>query len=104
MSQQPATALVIGKNLYFNIWHEGINSKFYLPILELLSHSYEALIMIQAKKLVDNEIKKTITMYKNISRNSSKFKGYSLFQLSCSLTGMSYVIGYYSYIYRCVAY
>jgi len=34
-------------------------------------------------------------MYKNNSRNRSKFKGYSPLQLSRDLTGKCYLIGYY---------
>ena len=37
------------------------------------------------------------TMYKNKSRDSSKFKGCSPLQLSCNLTGKCHAIGYYSY-------
>jgi len=39
-------------------------------------------------------------MYKNNSRDSSKIKSCSPFQLSCNLTGMKPVIGYYSYSER----
>jgi len=39
-------------------------------------------------------------MYKNNSRVSSKFKGFSPLQLSCNLTGMKPAIGYYSYTKR----
>lgn len=39
-------------------------------------------------------------MYKNNSRNSSKFKGYSPLQLSCILTGTCQAVGYYSYTYH----
>lgn len=39
-------------------------------------------------------------MYKNNSRDSSKFKGYSPLQLSCNLTGKRYAVGYYSYTDR----
>ena len=35
-----------------------------------------------------------LTMYKNNSRNSSKFKGCSPLQLSCNLTGKCHAIGY----------
>ncbi len=38
-----------------------------------------------------------VTMYKNNSRFSSKFRGCSPLQLSCNLTGMKPAIGYYSY-------
>ena len=41
-----------------------------------------------------------ITMYKNNSRDSSKFKGCSPLQRSCNLTGKCHAIGYYSYTYR----
>lgn len=44
------------------------------------------------------------TMYKNNSQNSSKIKGCSPLQISCNLTGMKPVIGYYSYTKRCVPY
>ncbi len=44
--------------------------------------------------------KRPITMYKNNSRNSSKFKGCSPPQLSCILTGKSHAVGYYSYTIR----
>ena len=40
-------------------------------------------------------------MYKNNSRDSSNFEGYSPLQLSCDLTGMKPAIGYYSYTNRC---
>jgi len=43
-----------------------------------------------------------LTMYKNNSQFSSKFKGCSPLQLSCNLTGMKPAIGYYSYTNRCV--
>ena len=43
-------------------------------------------------------------MYKNNSRDSSKFKACSPLQLSCNLTGMKPVIGYNSYTNRCAAY
>ena len=36
-------------------------------------------------------------MYKNNSRDSSKFKGCSPLQLSCILTGLKPAIGYYSH-------
>jgi len=36
-------------------------------------------------------------MYKNNSRDISKFKGYSPLQLSCILTGKCHAVGYYSY-------
>jgi len=39
-------------------------------------------------------------MYKNNSRNSSKFKGCSPLELSCNLTGKCHAVGYYSYTYR----
>lgn len=39
-------------------------------------------------------------MYKNNSRDNSKFKGYSPLQLSCNLTGKCHAIGYYSYTNR----
>jgi len=39
-------------------------------------------------------------MYKNNSRDSSKFKGCSSLQLLCNLTVMKPAIGYYSYTYR----
>ena len=39
-------------------------------------------------------------MYKNNSRDSSKFKGFSPHQLCCILTGKYHAIGYYSYTYR----
>jgi hypothetical protein len=41
-------------------------------------------------------------MYKNNSRDSSKFKGCSPLQLSCNLTGKCHAIGYYSYTNRCM--
>ena len=40
------------------------------------------------------------TMYKNNSRDSSKFKGCSPLQLSCNLTGKCHAVGYYSYTKR----
>lgn len=36
-------------------------------------------------------------MYKNNSRDSSKFKVCSPLQLSCNLTGKCHAVGYYSY-------
>ncbi len=48
-------------------------------------------------KIENNE---TPTMYKNNSRDSSKFKGYSPLQLSCNLTGKCHAVGYYSYTNR----
>ena len=42
-----------------------------------------------------------LTMYKNNSRDSSKFKGCSPLQLSCNLTGKCHAVGYYSYTLRC---
>lgn len=39
-------------------------------------------------------------MYKNNSRDSSKFKGCSSVQLSCNLTGKCHAVGYYSYTKR----
>jgi hypothetical protein len=39
-------------------------------------------------------------MYKNNSRDSRKFKGFSSLQLSCNLTGKCPAIGYYSYTHR----
>ncbi len=41
-----------------------------------------------------------LTMYKNNSRESSKLKGCSPLQLSCSLTGKCHEVGYYSYTQR----
>ena len=39
-------------------------------------------------------------MYKNNSRNSGKFKGYSPLQLSCNLREKCHTVGYYSYTNR----
>jgi len=39
-------------------------------------------------------------MYKNNSRNSSKFKGCSPLQLHRKLKGWSYATGYYTYVCR----
>lgn len=39
-------------------------------------------------------------MYKNNSRDSSKFNGCSPLQLSCNLTGKCHAVGYYSYTKR----
>ena len=39
-------------------------------------------------------------MYKNNSRDSSKFKECSSLQFSCNSTGLKSAIGYYSYTYR----
>ena len=39
-------------------------------------------------------------MYKNNSRDSSKFKGYSSLQLCGKLKVTCHVVGYYSYTYR----
>ena len=41
-------------------------------------------------------------MYKNNSRDSSKFEGLSSLQLSCKLTGKCHAAGYYSYTNRCM--
>ena len=40
-------------------------------------------------------------MYKNNSRDSSKFKSFSPLKLSCNLTGEYHAVGYYSYTKRC---
>ena len=48
----------------------------------------------------DTKEKQGITMYKNNSRDNSKFKGCSPSQLSCDLTGKCYAVGYYSYTNR----
>jgi hypothetical protein len=40
-------------------------------------------------------------MYKNNSRDSSKFEVCSPLQLPCNLTGKCHAIGYYSYTHRC---
>lgn len=42
-------------------------------------------------------------MYKNNSRDSSKFKGCNPHKISCSVTGKCHAIGYYSYTNRCHA-
>ena len=39
-------------------------------------------------------------MYKNNSRDSSEFKGFSPLQLLCNLTGKCNASGYYSYSNR----
>ncbi len=39
-------------------------------------------------------------MYKNNSRDSSKFKGCSPFQLFRKLKDLCFAVGYYSYTYR----
>ena len=39
-------------------------------------------------------------MYKNNSRDGSKFKGFSPHKLSCNLTGKCHAVGYYSYTQR----
>jgi len=41
-------------------------------------------------------------MYKNNSRDISKYKGCSPLQLSGNLTGTCHAVGYYSYTNRCV--
>ena len=41
-------------------------------------------------------------MYKNNSRDSSNFEGYSPLQHSCNLAVMTPEIGYYSYTSRCM--
>ena len=41
-----------------------------------------------------------VTMYKNNSRHSSKFKGCSPLQLHRKLKDWSSVVGYYSYTHR----
>ena len=43
---------------------------------------------------------RAVTMYKNNSRDSCKFKGCSPLQLSCKLKDFSYAVGYYSYTNR----
>ena len=43
-------------------------------------------------------------MYKNNSRNSSKFKCCSPLQLSCKLKDLSFAVGYYSYTSRWAAF
>ncbi len=43
-------------------------------------------------------------MYKNNSRDSSKFSGYNTHQLSCNLIGKYHEVGYYSYTYRWAKY
>jgi len=43
-------------------------------------------------------------MYKNNSRNSSKFKGCSPLQFCCNLTGKCHAVGYYSYTHRYAQY
>ena len=43
-----------------------------------------------------------LTMYKNNSRDSSKFKGCSPLQLFYNLTGKCHAVGYYSYTNRCM--
>ena len=43
-------------------------------------------------------------MYKNKSRDSSKFKHCSLLQLYHKLNDLSYAVGYYSYTHPCVTY
>ena len=43
-----------------------------------------------------------LTMYKNNSRDSSKFRGFSPLQLPCNLPGKCHAVGYYSYTQRCV--
>jgi len=40
-------------------------------------------------------------MYKNNSRDNSKFKGCSPLQPFCNLTGKYHAVGYYSYTRRC---
>jgi len=42
-------------------------------------------------------IERSLTLFKNNSRDSSKFKDCSPLQLSCDLIGMKQTIGYYSY-------
>lgn len=42
-------------------------------------------------------------MYKNNSRDSSKFKGCSPLRLPCYLTGKCHAFGYYSYTNRWAA-
>lgn len=51
----PATALVIAKDVYFEIWHEGNSNEFYQPTLELLQTCYELLHMETAKLLMQKE-------------------------------------------------
>ena len=41
-------------------------------------------------------------MYRNISLDSSKFKGCSPLQPSCNLREMKPAVGYYSYTNRCL--
>jgi len=47
-----------------------------------------------------NEKHMPTTMYKNNSRDSCKFMGFSPLQLSCNLTEMCHAVGYYSYTNR----
>lgn len=54
--------------------------------------------MIVANKLEKKH--EPLTMYKNNSRDSSKFKGCSPLQFLCNLTEMKPAIGYYSYTNR----
>ncbi len=44
----------------------------------------------------------TPTMYKNNSRDSSKFKGYSPLKLQHKLKNLNPETGYYSYTHRCI--
>lgn len=41
------------------------------------------------------------TIYKNNSLDSSKLKGCNPQQISCNLTGMKPVLGYYSFLKLC---
>ena len=47
---------------------------------------------------------KPITMYKNNSRDSRKFKGCSPLRLFCNLTRKCHAVGYYSYTHRWQSY
>lgn len=51
-------------------------------------------------KMIENMKCQWVTMYKDNSRNCSKFKGCSSLQLLCNLTGKCDVVAYFSYTYR----
>ena len=71
-------------------------------MLLLIKQKFNYLNQSMTMKSKNNKKPEPLTMYKNNSRNCSDFKGFSLLQLSCNLTGMKPAIGYYSYTKRWV--
>ena len=50
--------------------------------------------------IIKSELERVVTLYKNNSWDSSKFKGFNPLQFSCNLTGKCQEFGYYSYTNR----